>query len=70
VRPAPLVVSPMIQRAVSPAAMGPGPVSRSPGSGAMPVIWPGAAWIWKREHRDGGLAIGEGRGRDDRGQQS
>ena len=42
-RPAPLSVSPMIQRAVSPAAIGPEPARRSPGSSAMVVIWPGAA---------------------------
>ena len=41
--PEPLIVSPMIQRAVSPAAIGPAPVRLSPGSSAMLVIWPGAA---------------------------
>jgi hypothetical protein len=41
--PEPLSVSPMIQRAVSPAAIGPAPVNASPGSSAMLVIWPGAA---------------------------
>jgi hypothetical protein len=41
--PAPLVVSPMIQRAVSPAATGPVPASCSPGSSAMSVTCPGAA---------------------------
>jgi hypothetical protein len=38
--PLPLSVSPMIQRAVSPAAIGPAPVRLSPGSSAMVVICP------------------------------
>ena len=41
--PLPLSVSPMIQRAVSPAAIGPAPVRLSPGWSAMSVICPGAA---------------------------
>ena len=43
VTPDPLSVSPMIQRAVSPAAIGPDPVRLSPGSSAISLIWPGAA---------------------------
>jgi hypothetical protein len=38
VAPLPLSVSPMIQRAVSPAAIGPAPVRLSPGSSAMSEI--------------------------------
>ena len=41
--PDPLSVSPMIQRAVSPAAIGPASVRLSPGSRAMVVICPTAA---------------------------
>ena len=41
--PAPLSVSPIIQRTVSPAATGPEPTSCSPASSAMSVISPGAA---------------------------